>query len=256
MKHWQGQRWPALAAHTLLEFIFPTRCICCDHIVDWGAPPLCKPCGEDLAPIEPPLCYRCGCSERITGRFPGGGDLCASCVSFPPVFVEARSCWSYEGPILAAWPKVKYGKQEALIRDIAALLREDLLSQLGDWVEQHGPLEVHPVPMHPAALLSRGFHAPAKLVRHVLSAPTPGVTLRQGILEKRRRTAQQAGLGRLARIQNLEGAFGARERLDDRVVVIFDDVYTTGATANEIASATLAAGAKKVLVLTMARAQR
>lgn len=256
MKEAGHHRWPGRVAGAIVEFIFPTRCICCDHIVEWGGPPLCDHCGQDLAPIEPPLCYRCGCSERVVGGFPGGGDLCASCVSFPPVYTEARSCWSYEGPILSAWPKVKYGKQEALIRDVADLAREELVAQLGDWVELHGPLEIHPVPMHPSALLKRGFHAPAKLIRHILKEPLPGVTLRQDVLVKKRRTAQQAGLGRLARIKNLEGAFAASSNLDGAVVVIFDDIFTTGATANHVAAAALEAGASKTLVLTMARAQR
>lgn len=255
-----SMEWIKRARSASVEWLLPTRCIACDVIVNTPGNPLCEGCSEHLAPIEPPLCYRCGCSRRTpTGSdaFPGGGDLCASCISFPPSFALARSCWSYEGPILQAWPRVKYAKEEALIRDVAALSRKSLRAQLADWVEAYGTLEVHPVPMHRSGLLKRGFHAPAKLLRHILEgAPIAGVEVRQGVLEKRRKTAQQAGLGKLARYRNLEGAFVVSADLAGATIVIFDDVYTTGATAEHVAKAALEGGADKALVLTMARAQR
>jgi ComF family protein len=76
------------------------------------------------------------------------------------------------------------------------------------------------------------------------------------LLERTRPVARQTGLKRAQRRRNVRGAFRATvERTPSRIVLV-DDVYTTGATADAAASALRAAGAEQVLVLTFARAVR
>ena len=74
-------------------------------------------------------------------------------------------------------------------------------------------------------------------------------------LRRTRATAPQVGLARHERAGNLSGAFAADHRVvAGRVVILLDDVVTTGSTAAEAARTLLAAGAISVQVWAAARA--
>jgi len=85
------------------------------------------------------------------------------------------------------------------------------------------------------------------------------VPLDVGALVRVRATAEQAGLGRVARRLNVSGAFAvparAARRLVGRRVLLVDDVVTSTATAAACARALLRAGAADVAVLALARAE-
>jgi predicted amidophosphoribosyltransferase len=100
--------------------------------------------------------------------------------------------------------------------------------------------------------LRRGCHPAAELARELSvrweldSSP---------LLVRTRQVVRQTGLSLRERRRNVRGAFGAAGRPAPRVVLV-DDVYTTGATVAAAASALRAAGARKVDVVTFARAVR
>jgi predicted amidophosphoribosyltransferase len=66
---------------------------------------------------------------------------------------------------------------------------------------------------------------------------------------------RQTGLPRADRTRNVRNAFEATSPVPERVVLV-DDVYTTGATADAAARALRSAGADEVQVVTFARAVR
>ena len=115
---------------------------------------------------------------------------------------------------------------------------------------------VVPVPLHLWRRLHRGFNQAGELAAHL---GTPVLHA----LWRTRATAPQTGLHAAARRRNVAGAFTLspltgrttqRAFLEDRVVVLIDDVSTTGATLNACAAVLLAAGAREVRALTVARA--
>ena len=245
------------ARNRLLDWLAPPRCFGCDAWVEASARPACPRCLGQLEPVETPLCFVCGASARLSpsGEFPGGGDLCAACVSARPAYATARARWLWEPPLSQAWGRVKYGRDLGLLRDIAALSAPWARAQLTRWRDDHGPLYITPVPMRRRALARRGFNQSAVLARLWLGAGLEGVAWEDRLARKRRRTRQQAGLGEAARRENVLGAFEADpSRARDRTVVFVDDVLTTGATADALARAALGAGAQRVLALTLARA--
>jgi predicted amidophosphoribosyltransferase len=97
-------------------------------------------------------------------------------------------------------------------------------------------------------------HQPARDLAHALgkrwSLPVTS------LLERTRPVAGQTGLTRGERRRNVRGAFkAATGRVPPRIVLV-DDVYTTGATADAAAAALRTAGAGEVWVVTFARAVR
>jgi predicted amidophosphoribosyltransferase len=74
-------------------------------------------------------------------------------------------------------------------------------------------------------------------------------------LRRRRAAGRQRGLSRTERRRNVAGIFAAAGKVP-RAVVLVDDVFTSGATANAAASALRKAGARRVDVVTFARVVR
>src|SRR5262249_27528243 len=76
------------------------------------------------------------------------------------------------------------------------------------------------------------------------------------LLQRAGPVARQTGLSRVERRRNVRGAFVGVRAKGLRSVILVDDVFTTGATADAGARALRAAGARAVHVVTFARALR
>jgi predicted amidophosphoribosyltransferase len=75
------------------------------------------------------------------------------------------------------------------------------------------------------------------------------------LVRRARSVERQRGLGLQARRRNVRGAFASARASPTRVCLV-DDVYTSGATAGAAASALRHGGARRVEVVTLARAVR
>ena len=107
------------------------------------------------------------------------------------------------------------------------------------------------VPLHPVRFMQRGYNQSALLAQ---AAAKQSSLPYRAVLKRVRSTRQQARLGGGDRQGNVAGAFVASALQGERVV-LFDDVLTSGATATECALTLLKAGAGRVYVATIARAQ-
>jgi ComF family protein len=113
---------------------------------------------------------------------------------------------------------------------------------------------VLPVPLHRRRERQRGFNQAALLAERV--AAVAGARLGGRNCVRVRDTAPQTGLRGAERRKNVRGAFAVPrpEKVRGLRLLLVDDVLTTGATADSCARALLAAGAKGIWVLTLARA--
>jgi ComF family protein len=109
-----------------------------------------------------------------------------------------------------------------------------------------------PVPLHPSRRRSRGFNQAEDLARQLGLPVVPA-------LKRTRATETQAALPAPERETNVRGAFAATASaatLLGKIVVVVDDVSTTGATLECCAQALLARGVGEARALTAARAVR
>jgi ComF family protein len=115
------------------------------------------------------------------------------------------------------------------------------------------PAVLVPVPLHPRRLRERGFNQ-SELLAQALGRRS-GLVVAPEALVRRKETPPQTGLTAAARRSNVSGAFTVRRRsrVAGRVVVLVDDVVTTGATARACAAALRAAGTTEVRLVTAAR---
>ncbi|MDH3443182.1 MAG: ComF family protein [Deltaproteobacteria bacterium] len=116
------------------------------------------------------------------------------------------------------------------------------------------PEIIVPVPLHPKRLRWRGFNQSVLLAREVSRAYQ--VPMDPFLLQRRRETSPQTQLTEDERRKNMRGAFalGAGKSVRGKIVLLLDDVYTSGATVDECSRVLRKAGAKAVYVLTLARA--
>ena len=218
---------------SLLDVLAPERCAGCDEPLPASGPAF----GSTAPALRSGASFCSACElllEPIAG--PSGAG----------VQVAAAAAFRYGGPLASAIQRLKYAGRTELARPLAALLADRAIAYAGQ-VER-----VVPVPLHASRLRARGFNQSALLARPVARAL--GVPFDPHWLVRMRATRDQAGLGRDERGFNLRGAFMARGRRAQHVLLI-DDVRTTGATLAEAAEALLRAGCVEVHTLALARAE-
>ena len=108
-----------------------------------------------------------------------------------------------------------------------------------------------PVPLHRWRLWSRGFNQ-AALIADALSTAT-GVAHDPLLLRRPKRTPALRGMNPRQRRDAVRAAFTVERRIEGEHVVLVDDVYTSGATADACTRALLKAGAGKVTIVCWAR---
>ena len=159
----------------------------------------------------------------------------------------AVAAFEHAGALRHALQRLKYGGSGR----IALPLSRAAAPGLSALTAVCGPLPLVPVPVHAARQRQRGYNQAALLARGLgAEAGLPVLD----ILERRRATVRQHGLGKAARLHNLRAAFGLRDgaRSPPRVILV-DDILTTSATLEACAGVLRAAGATSVYGFAIAR---
>ncbi len=199
---------------------------------------LCACCKHQLTPRPDPRCGRC--DALFSGS--KGGHWCRQCLSKSPHFDRVFGLFEYDGPIGAAIRRGKYNRYPEIFDWIAKTVVLALPGEL----YRDPPSAVVPVPIHWRRRVQRRFDPPRFIAESV--AYQLGVQLDVHFLDRVRDTPTQAKLSDKERRRNVRRAFKLRGKPMNDILLV-DDVFTTGATVNEISRVLKRAGCKRVRVV-------
>jgi competence protein ComFC len=219
-----------------LDLLFPPVCGGCGTAGSrW-----CDACQQNLPRLLEPLCDVCGIPLNAPG-------LCEDCQRVRPRFNALRSWSAFDAPVRNALHRLKYRRDVGLGDALAAPLSE-FVSDL-NW-----PVNIIvPVPLGNRRLQERGYNQVDLIARPLALAMK--IAYAPDALNRSRETRSQVGLTKLERHDNVRGAFQVVGRhVKDRIVLLMDDVATTGSTLSSCAEAFFVEGAQDVFALTVSRA--
>lgn len=192
------------------------------------------------------FCDRCQRPLSLAAQSSNELPLCGPCRAEETAFDCLRSFGAFDGELRQLIVLLKYGR----VRSLAA--------PLGSWlavVAENPALgeadAIVPVPLHPLRQRARRFNQAELIARELarwLHKP-----VQTGWLVRVKDTPSQTGLTPAQRIENVQGAFSARDKVDKARILLVDDVCTTGATLNACARTLKRAGAESVQAITVAR---
>lgn len=149
---------------------------------------------------------------------------------------------------------IKYKNNASLRKRLAIYLYEEITDISAEITLFEGtpPLLV-PMPMSKVEKRKRGFNQCEELVREIKKLGGDNVEVSYNTLKKVRETKRQTTLSREERVKNVKRSMTATLRqAQGRIIIVLDDVYTTGASLSEARRALLEAGAKRVIGLFIA----
>lgn len=238
-----------------LAMLFPVECrVCGEMIESWFDGVACSHCWftveQKIERIrsENNFCSKCGLPlPSIQQINLSEARHCGRCDEM--AFNVARACGVYEGALRESVLRLKSRPQ------ISVRLRK-LLKTTASILQDIQPCEsIIPVPLHQSRFTERSFNQ-AEVIANELAAIT-GLQVDTASLVRAKHTEKhRAGMKTRERARSLEKAFRVRalRLIENKAVLLVDDVMTTGSTANEIANTLLNGGAKTVSILTLARA--
>lgn len=218
-----------------MDWLYPPSCAGCGK----GGERLCRSCLQEITPIDHQTsCPRCD--------LPQANHLCPDCQSQPPVFEQLRSYSTYDGSLRRAIHQLKYDNNLPLADTLCRFL-------ISLFAEQNWQIDlICPVPLSQQRLRQRGYNQSA-LLAQILSWAV-SIPCSKKALYRIRETRSQVGLNALQRRENVRGAFRAIPTIvQNKTVLLVDDIATTSATLSACAEALKSAGASQVYALTLAR---
>lgn len=220
---------------TLKDILFPRRCPVCDRPVKPAGALICRSCEGALALVREPVCMKCGKELSDPGR-----EYCADCAGKAHVYDRGVSLYRY-GSIRQTVYRLKYAGR----REYAAYLGREMAGHLGPLLLAWRPDALIPVPLHPARQRRRGYNQALLLAREV--GKRLDIPVLDRWLLRVRNTRPQKLLDGKQRQNNLKNAFKiGQDDVKLNVIVIIDDIYTTGSTVDEIAAVCRRHGVRKV----------
>ncbi len=225
---------------SLIDFFYPPFCIHCEEPLAGKENVFCSAClglMELIAPEERcPRCFSDGATSLKT--------VCRGCAQRAPVWKQAAAAFDYQGPAKTLVSRMKYGNEPYLAKGLAAFMASQFIA-----LKWPFPDVIVPVPMTTIRFLQRGYNQSALLANElgkILGAPvSDALKRRAGDFSQARLTSEERrALGRDAFYLAKDAA------IEDKVILLIDDVKTTGTTLNRSAEALLGGFPQEIYVLT------
>jgi len=230
----------------LRDLIYPDCCLICKNKLNQEHNPVCANCLRKIEMNLPPFCADCG---RHLDQESIARNICRNCKNNKFHFDKAFSPCIYTGAIKKLIHEFKYKYKD--------YLGEYFSSLMNDFIRTYNlPIEhldyIVPIPLYKSRLREREFNQSQVLAS--LIAKEFGKKELSGILIRNKANKTQAGLNFKQRQQNVLDCFCVSDPqiIKDTDLLLIDDVLTTAATSDEAAKCLKNAGAKTVILLTLA----
>ncbi len=237
----------------LLDLMYPVDlyCICCGKIIDASRTyRLCNDCMDSVKWVSGRTCITCG--KRLGNNNPS--DICFSCKEHEHNFRRGFTCTEYGAHERAIIFALKYDGRTDIADTIGEIMYDRIVSEYDPECFANEYDAILPVPVYSQKQAVRGFNQ-AGLIAEAFSSRI-GLTVDSSLLIRVKETHIMRSLGPDERRENIRGAFDIRpnrvETIKKKSFLLVDDIYTTGATVDEICKCLLENGAIYVDVLTFA----
>ncbi len=184
------------------------------------------------------------CEERERGDLP----LCRECAGkfrcekpavkrFVPGVKSFKAFGYYRDSLAVAVRKLKFGSFKPLAEFLGQVIEHDLK----EFMSQTKADTLTYVPVHPLRKFTRGFDQNEEILKGT------GISFKK-LLIRKRYSKPLAGMKKSDRERNLLGAFAVEDPVyvRGRVILVFDDILTSGTTSSEVARTLLKSGAGEV----------
>lgn len=223
-----------------LDLVFPKYCVGCAQEGFW----ICSDCKKQIVLVKQPTCPTC---HRLTKK----GRFCPKCRKKSYLTGVLVAAYYQEGPLKEAIHTFKYEGVYDLKNDLG-----DLLAKKITQAKFPKSTIIIPIPLHRQRRAMRGYNQ-AELLAQVVCDHFP-YQMTKNILARKKTKYTQVELSGKARRKNVRGIFayiGKKNLLKNKIIILVDDIYTTGTTLEECARVLRRdAGAKQIWGLVLAKA--
>ncbi|MBU1862293.1 MAG: ComF family protein [Candidatus Omnitrophica bacterium] len=233
--------------HTFVNLVYPARCIACGLLLVYNEDHICNNCYNKIKLLHTPLCKKC---SREIARFSTQNDICTPCKSTVFYFKRCFSVVQYDELTKAIFHEIKFKKRRSCI----TIFKNHILSKLNALDNAlFTNTIVIPVPLDRRRQKERDFNQSEILAKYISSFFH--LRHKTNMLKRIKQSIPQSILNKKMRLHNLEGAFCVRNKteVNQKKVLVVDDIFTTGSTVNECAKVLKQAGATEIMVFTLAR---
>lgn len=222
--------------------IFPNVCVCC---------------GREHTEQQRQICSFC-LRDRFEDSNPQNKKVSSDSL-LPDGIMVQHALWQFDkgGDLQNLLHQLKYERLTTVGRDLGRALgrRVQKHDYLVDLFDNHESVIV-PVPLHYLKFRYRGFNQAFKLAQGFQEIWKKIPICKNDDVVRIKNTRSQTGFSLEKRLENLQKAFRVKNKslINNRLCVIIDDVFTTGATTFELADTLVEAGARSAIILTVAQA--
>ena len=226
------------------QAIYPEHysCLLCEKEIDYKGCDFCENCLKELPYINGKVCLRCGEPINLQSNY------CINCKNTHHNFKKNISCFEYTEPISNLIINFKFNKAKYIGNAFSNFMVQKCVE------ENIIPEIIIPVPLHGSRLKERGFNQAELLA--IPFAEKMKIPLVNNCIIRKKNTPKQSLLSTVERTENVKDAFEVIDKtaVKNKVILLVDDVYTTGATLSSCAEALHKAKAKEVYCITLAHA--
>lgn len=224
----------------VVDCLCPRRCPVCDEIVPIGKY-CCLECEDEFIKVLDHYCMRCG--KAISSK----EEYCRDCMSLSHKYIQGRVLYRYEGKIKNSIYRFKYANRV----EYADFYARETGKYLREFIQMTKAQGLVPVPLHKKKQNKRGYNQ-AYAYAKALSKEV-GIPVYPDYVVRVKNTAPQKMYDALGRQNNLKKAFKiGRNDVKLKVIIIIDDIYTTGSTIDAVTKVLLESGVDRVYFVALA----